>query len=45
VLGQARSTQRQVPKIRDDEAELVRRIVALAGSPWRASMADMVIDG
>jgi len=35
VLGQARSTQRHVPSVRDDEPKLVRRIVALASEYGR----------
>jgi len=31
VLGQARSTQRRRPKVRDDEDALTRRIIELAG--------------
>ena len=35
ALGQARSTQRHEPKVRGDEAELVRRTVALASEYGR----------
>jgi len=35
VLGQARSTQRREPKVRDDEERLVRRIVTLASEYGR----------
>jgi putative transposase len=35
VLGQARSTQRHEPKVKDDEPLLVARIVALAGEYGR----------
>ena len=35
VLGQARSTQRYRPKVRDDEERLTQRIVELAGEYGR----------
>jgi transposase InsO family protein len=35
VLGQARSTERYVPKVKDDEARLTQRIVELAGEYGR----------
>ncbi len=35
ALGQARSTQRHIPKVRDDEAALTKRIVEIAGEYGR----------